>query len=194
MIKIDGAGSVGRVSQRETHFAHERSMNQRGKSPGIDHELRRLSVQLAVDVEIPAFGDADRHVFPAAMIYSRHRAAGIGIDFHEQDLSFAIEHGLGREKNVGPENAVEFLLVKFAGGAGWRTEIDRDHRFVDQGQCAEAESMRDRDAIKAAVDFQARRKLGACRGGRSSRSACGVPRRSRSPERRNRRRAGPVCH
>ena len=67
----------------------------------------------------------------------------IGIDFHEQGLGIAIEHRLGREKNVGPEDAVEFLLVKFARGPGRRAEINRDHRFVEQNESAKLESMRD---------------------------------------------------
>ena len=53
------------------------------------------------------------------MTYSRHGAAGVGIEFHEQDLLFAIKHGLSGEENVGSEDAVEFLLVKFTRGAGW---------------------------------------------------------------------------
>ena len=135
-------------------------MNQRGESAGIDHELRRLAVQFAVDVKIPAFCHANRHVFPTAVIYSRHGAARVRVEFHEQDLFFAIKHGLGGEENVGPEDAVEFLLVKFSGGAGWRAQIDRDHRLIDQDEGAEAELVRNGDTAEAAVDAQPWRELG----------------------------------
>ncbi len=77
-----------------------------------------------------------------------------GSIFMNKDLGIAIEHRLGREKNVGPEDAVEFLLVKFARGPGRRAQIDRDHRLVEQNESAEPESMRDRDAAETAIDAE----------------------------------------
>ena len=48
-------------------------------------------------------------------------------------------------KNIGAENAVDFLFAPKTGGAALRTEIDRDHRFVDQIERADPERFRDPD-------------------------------------------------
>src|SRR5450432_863718 len=80
LVEIDRAGGEWRVAQRETHLPNERPMDQRREGAGVDHELRRLSVERAVDVKIPAFRYADRHAAPAVVIYPWDRPRRFRID------------------------------------------------------------------------------------------------------------------
>src|ERR1043166_8370508 len=112
-------------------------MQQSGKRTGIDHQSRGRSVDGAVDVEVVALAEEERHFLQAAVLDSGRAAACIRINFQKQQLLIAVEYRLGGKKDVGAKDAVDFLFVQDARGVARTAKIDSYDRFIDKVERAE---------------------------------------------------------
>ncbi len=97
----------------------------------------------------------------AAKVHAGRSSSGFGIQLQNENLPLAIEHRLGGEQDVGPEDSVDCRLMHQTGGATGAFEIDDDHWFIDQVQSAKLQTARDRHIIEGAVDAKTRWELGA---------------------------------
>src|SRR5438067_1718002 len=114
-------------------------MQQRGKRTGINHQPGGLAVNGTVDVQIETIADLNWNGLESAAVETRRAANNIRIGVQDEQSALTIQHGLGREKNIGPDNAVDFLLFEQSRRASGAAKIDNDYRFVHQAQPAEAQ-------------------------------------------------------
>ncbi len=131
-------------------------MEQRRECARIDHEPGRRAVYRAVDIEVVAIADPNRHLAEATILHTRGAPASIRINFQNQRLRLAIEDRFGGKENVGAENSIDLLLAKHSRGVTGSAKIDNDDRFVQQVERAEAKVMRDGHIVKCAVDLETR--------------------------------------
>src|SRR6266487_7175412 len=109
-------------------------MQERGKRTGIDHQLGGRAVNRAVDVQVEAIADLNWDGLESAPVETRRTANSIRIGIQDEQPALTIQDRLGREKNIGPDDAVDFLLIEKSRGASGAGKIDNDQRFIHQAQ------------------------------------------------------------
>src|SRR5947209_18188552 len=137
-------------------------MEQRRERPRVDHQLRLLPVDRAVYVKVEPIANVHRDSAKSGQVEPWNCPGHTRIDLQDQNLALTIEHRFRREKNVRAEDPIDFVALR----TPQATEVDQDHRLVDQVECAEAKVSRDSDGIECAVDAEPRRdgRLRADRG------------------------------
>src|SRR5439155_25717704 len=121
-----------RFVERNAHLPDEPAVKQGRKGAGIDHEPGRRAVNRTIDIKIVALAHPQRHLLQTAILDTRRAAWRVRIDFQNEQLLLAIENGPGREKNVGPEDPIDFFFVQHARGMTRTAKIDRHYRLVDE--------------------------------------------------------------
>ena len=134
-------------------------MQERGKRTRIDHKLGGFPIDRAIHIQIKTVTYLNRNSLQSAPIETRRTTQNVGIGLQDQQLSLAIQYRLGWKKNIRSDDSVDFLFVNQPRRAGRVSQIDSDHRFIDQSQPSEPKLAREGYVIECAVDLNARRQV-----------------------------------
>src|SRR6266700_243217 len=104
-------------------------MQQGGESTGINHQKRGGAVNRTVHIQVVALAHMDCHASQASIIHTRRNCFLLRFQIPHPEPALAIEQSASGKKNLGAEDAVDFMFAPKTGSAALPTEIDFEHWF-----------------------------------------------------------------
>src|SRR5437773_946836 len=118
-------------------------MQKRHERTGVHHEFCGRAVDRAVDIQIEAFAYVDGYGLEPMSIETRHATSRIRVGFQKEETLLTIEHRFGGKKNIGAQNAVDFLFFQHASSSGRTAKIDKHYWLIHQLETTESELAHD---------------------------------------------------
>src|SRR4029077_7622806 len=124
-----------------------------------DHKLGSFPIDRTIHIQIKTVAYLNWNSLQSASVETRSATQNVGVGLQDQQLPLTIQHRPGWKKNICSNDPVDFLLVNQPRRAGRVSQVDSNHRFIDQRHPAEPKLAREGYVIECAVDLNARRQV-----------------------------------